>query len=770
MNGTSTEDIGMLDLITTRYLHSLGKFSELSFTAVLSSSSLNTIPRKSNHKKTIVDISVNIIGPERIADDVGDILADDSAYLQHPFFLETGTRYINPQYFYSRNENTDLKHLIGPPTIDSKSVRVSEGVENLLESLDDLSRLAVPLGSQAVSAAAGERLILTPLKRHQEDGLKFILNRENPTFCDSVISDLKALIGSRFFPHNRSLCLGGIVADVMGLGKTLTMLSAVVCSKNAATEFAKTDSCRTRARPTRATLIVVTSRQVLDVWTSEIEKHLRLDTLKVALFHGDSRAKTTEALVDHDVVLTTYRTLVFDWKGRRVLQAMEWFRVVLDEAHWIRNQSSEQFKAAEDLQAERRWCLTGTPIQNRLDDLRSLLRFLHFQPFATQEFFEKHIVEPLRSDSHDSFRNLRLLLRITCLRRNAAYLHLPPAETEEVSITLTPEETVVYKRILADCQAEFDRMVSTNSEIKKYNVLFATIMKLRRLCNHGTLQAATPSCSTPFGKRRRSRKQQISTDGELCCEFCGGEDEDTATLLDSLDMCPECSRCLGSQEPSLSQPPMNGSSPDSPPSSLAPWASASRSSTPQSLSIMSPNSSFGLQAGYSSKLVAVTDNIQKSLNDSKSLVFTSWRSTLDILVNMLTDRGIPCLRIDGRVSFSDRLEILSKFRGDPNTPVLLMSIETGAVGLTLTVANRVHIVEPQWNPSVEEQAIARALRMGQTRNVTVIKYVTEKTVEQNIVMLQKKKSQLAKISLDGMDDSATGRLDDLKFVLDTGVQ
>ena len=62
-------------------------------------------------------------------------------------------------------------------------------------------------------------------------------------------------------------------------------------------------------------------------------RHLKLDTLKVALFHGDNRAKTTEALVDHDVVLTTYRTLVFDWKGRRVLQAMEWFRVVLDEGN-----------------------------------------------------------------------------------------------------------------------------------------------------------------------------------------------------------------------------------------------------------------------------------------------------------------------------------------------------------------------------------------------------------------------------------------------------
>ncbi|KAF2684141.1 hypothetical protein K458DRAFT_38039 [Lentithecium fluviatile CBS 122367] len=761
----------MLDLVTTGYLHSLRKFPELLFTAVISSSSLSAILRKRNSKKLIIDASVNIIGLARIADDVGNTLADNSAYLQHPFSLQTGIRYVNPQYFYSRKESMDLRRLIGPPTVDSRSVLVSKGVENLLESLDDLSHHAVPPGSQAASAAAGERLILTPLKRHQGDGLKFILNRENLTFCDLVTSELKALIGSRFFPHNRSSCLGGIVADVMGLGKTLTMLSAVVCSKDTATEFAKIDSCRTRTRPTKATLIVVTSRQVLDVWISEIEKHLMPDTLRVALFHGDSRAKTTEALVDYDIVLTTYRTLVFDGKGGRVLQAMEWFRVVLDEAHWIRNQSSEQFKAAEGLQAERRWCLTGTPIQNSLDDLRSLLSFLQFQPFATPAFFEKYIVEPLRSDSHDSFRNLKLLLRTICLRRSAVYLHLPSAQTEEIPITLTPEETTVYDGILADCQAEFDKMVSTKAEIKKYNVLFTTIMKLRRLCNHGTLQAATPSCPTPPGKRRKFGKQRISTDIKLFCEFCGEEDEDTAALLGSLDVCPRCSRCLVSQEASLSQTPMNGLSPAPPPSSLALGVSASRSSTSQSLSPISASSTSGLQAGYSSKLVAVTDNIQKSLNDSKSLVFTSWRLTLDILGQMLTNRGIPFLRIDGRVKMSDRLDILSKFRGDPSTPVLLMSIETGAVGLTLTVANRVHIVEPQWNPSVEEQAIARALRMGQTRAVTVVRYVTENTVERNILTLQEKKSQLAKFSLDGgTDDKATGELDNLKFVLDARAQ
>jgi len=155
----------MLDLVTTRHLHSLRKYPGLLFTAILSSSSLNAILRKPNRKEMIVDISVNIIGPERIADDVGDTLAADSAYLQHPFFLPPRISYINPQYFYLRNENRDLRHLIGPPMIDSKSTRVSLGVENLLESLDDLSQIEVPLESHAASTTVGERLLLTPLKR-----------------------------------------------------------------------------------------------------------------------------------------------------------------------------------------------------------------------------------------------------------------------------------------------------------------------------------------------------------------------------------------------------------------------------------------------------------------------------------------------------------------------------------------------------------------------------------------------------------------------------
>ncbi|KAI0161065.1 hypothetical protein GGR52DRAFT_586385 [Hypoxylon sp. FL1284] len=107
------------------------------------------------------------------------------------------------------------------------------------------------------------------------------------------------------------------------------------------------------------------------------------------------------------------------------------------------------------------------------------------------------------------------------------------------------------------------------------------------------------------------------------------------------------------------------------------------------------------------------------------------------------------------------------FREDPQVLVLLMSIETGAVGLNLTVATHVHIVEPQWNPSVEEQAVARAVRMGQKREVRIMRYVMKKTVEQNIIDIQQRKTKLAKFTFDmGTEANLSETIKDLRFALD----
>ncbi len=110
-------------------------------------------------------------------------------------------------------------------------------------------------------------------------------------------------------------------------------------------------------------------------------------------------------------------------------------------------------------------------------------------------------------------------------------------------------------------------------------------------------------------------------------------------------------------------------------------------------------------------------------------MFSMWTSTLDLLENLLRTRNIQTLRIDGQVTNRNRTEILSEFGESRTARVLLMSIGTGAVGLNLAAANCVHIIEPQWNPSVEDQAIGRAVRLGQVRTVKIFRYITERSVE-----------------------------------------
>ncbi|KAG8355646.1 hypothetical protein FVEN_g6501 [Fusarium venenatum] len=97
---------------------------------------------------------------------------------------------------------------------------------------------------------------------------------------------------------------------------------------------------------------------------------------------------------------------------------------------------------------------------------------------------------------------------------------------------------------------------------------------------------------------------------------------------------------------------------------------------------------------------------------------------------MLIAEGIAFVQVDGRNPLAGRTELLSSFRQDRAIKVLLISINTGAVGLTPTEANMVHIVEPQWNPTIKNQAIARVVRMGQTRPVTIFKYIMKDSVEQ----------------------------------------
>ncbi len=250
-----------------------------------------------------------------------------------------------------------------------------------------------------------------------------------------------------------------------------------------------------------------------------------------------------------------------------------------------------------------RWCLSGTPIQNSMEDLRALLQFIQLDPFTSRSIFERTILQPIQSDPEKGTRYLRVLLGAVCLRRGPCYIDLPPGKDEQILVPLHHDEIEEQSHILNGCKEQFEQVVSRKSSLKKYSILFSTILKLRRLCSHGTLRQdmlliPQPTWGNP----------ELSSLCEPACILCSGTDDDTKLLLDGESVCPECSRDLNN----ISRSSRSGSSVPSPaafsgPSSPAPVL------TPFS---PLPNGNC-IGPGHSSKLDAVVDNLEKYRFGSK---------------------------------------------------------------------------------------------------------------------------------------------------------
>jgi SWI/SNF-related matrix-associated actin-dependent regulator of chromatin subfamily A3 len=162
------------------------------------------------------------------------------------------------------------------------------------------------------------------------------------------------------------------------------------------------------------------------------------------------------------------------------------------------------------------------------------LGFLHFEPFSAHAIFHRHILQPLTKDPQNGATRLRELLRTICLRRDERLLKLPESRFEQVQVAMREDERAQYDMIMRQCAREIDDAVSSRSKIKKYNILFTAIMKLRRACNHGTMvPTSTQNTNTDQG-----------------CDFCCGADEDRLALVRQDKLCSECGRQLLSPAPS----------------------------------------------------------------------------------------------------------------------------------------------------------------------------------------------------------------------------
>jgi superfamily II DNA or RNA helicase len=434
-------------------------------------------------------------------------------------------------------------------------------------------------------------------------------------------------VGINWLHFLREAQMGGVLADDMGLGKTIQALCMI-----------------------RTKTLVVAPRSVLRNWENESNKFR--PSLRVSIYHGPDR-KLDEAA---DIVITTFALLRGD---QEKLTKITWDMVILDEAQAIKNPQSQVAQAAFKIDAKFRLTLTGTPVENRLEELWSQMHFVNPGLLAGRKDFDERYAQPISRADTGVAKHLRERIRPFLLRRLKREVapELPPRTEQILRCQLSGPERDVYNTVRVATQAKLvERAGGPN--------VMAALEALLRL-----RQASCHSGLVP------------------------GQDADSSSKVDLL-----------------------------------------------------------------------VHTLRSVIAEGhKALVFSQWTGMLNRIEPHMRNAEIDFVRLDGQTR--DRQGVVDCFQSDDGPPVMLVSLKAGGTGLNLTAADHVFLVDPWWNPAVEDQAADRAHRIGQDKPVMVYRIVAEDTVEERIIALQQRKRALADAALGGADQAAAITRDDLMALL-----
>ena len=455
------------------------------------------------------------------------------------------------------------------------------------------------------------------------------------------------LVGYRWLDFLWRAGLGGVLADDMGLGKTLQVLSAVAAAAE-------------RGELTEPVLVVAPT-SVVGTWAGEAERFapgLRVRTVQATA--GKRPESLAELRAGADLVVTSYTLLRLE---DRAYAEGRWAAVVLDEAQFVKNRATRAYKAVRRLSARVKFAVTGTPLENNLMDLWSLLSLTAPGLFADADGFAERYRRPIESGRDpEALSRLHRRVRPLMLRRTkeAVATELPPKQEQVLEVALGPGHRRIYDRHLA---AERKRVLRLVDDLDRNRVAI-----LRSL-----------------------------------------------TLLRQLSLSP----ALVEED--------------------AP--------------------------AHSAKIDALVELVSElAAEGHRALVFSQFTRFLKLVRDRLDQERIGYSYLDGRTR--DRQARIDAFRTSAD-PVFLISLKAGGFGLTLTEADYVFILDPWWNPAAETQAIDRTHRIGQDKPVMVYRLVSEDTIEEKVVALQRRKRDLFDAVMGrGNDLAAPLTADDIRGLLD----
>ncbi|CBI32804.3 unnamed protein product, partial [Vitis vinifera] len=598
---------------------------------------------------------------------------------------------------------------------------------------------------------------------------------------------------------------GGIFADDMGLGKTLTLLCLIAF-----------DKCMSRKAISKTTLIVCPP-SVFSTWVTQLLEHTTPKRLKVYMYYGN-RTQEAEELQKYDIVLTTYSTLATEeaWSGSPV-KKIEWWRVILDEAHMIKNVNAQQSQAVTNLRAKRRWVVTGTPIQNGTFDLFSLMAFLRFEPFSIKSYWQSLVQRPLGQGKEKGLSRLQVLMATISLRRtkDKGLIGLPPKSVETCFVELSAEERELYDQMEAEGKCVIRDYIDAGSVMRNYSTVLGIILRLRQICTDvalcpsdlrslllsNNIEVSVNSISASNKAKSMGSKFQACgfvasvkaviwkwfIISRMLEEFEDGLKNHPKKRFYSCKMVPlgphgpidTISNACFHQKKKKKHP-----NPPKPPSLIN---SRHLSHLKLSLKLRLLLQMFCLSSQENKntkllkKMVLVLQDGEDfdcpiCISPPTNIVITCYNSeipssectsskvlTLLKFLSASRDQN-PSTK---SVVFSQFRKMLLLLEQPLKAAVLLASLKASGAGINLTAASRVYLLEPWWNPAVEEQAMDRVHRIGQKEDVKIVRLIARNSIEERILELQERKKKLAKEAFGrrGLKDRREVGVEDLRMLM-----
>lgn len=508
---------------------------------------------------------------------------------------------------------------------------------------------------------------------------------------------------------------GGLLGDEMGLGKTIQAVSLIMSDY-----------------PAKQPSLVLVPPVALMQWQSEIKSYTD-GTLKTLVFHGtNSKTKniTKKEIRKFDVIMMSYNSLESIYrkqekgfkrkdgiyKEESVIHAINFHRVILDEAHSIKTRTTMTAKACFALKTDYRWCLTGTPLQNRIGEFFSLIRFLNISPFASYlckqcpctslewsmnedmrcshcnhgsmqhvSVFNQELLNPIQKygnfgPGREAFRKLRLMTERIMLRRlkkdHTNSMELPVKEIYVDRQFFGEEENDFANSIMTNGQRKFDTYVAQGVLLNNYANIFGLIMQMRQVADHPDL----------ILKKNAEGGQNV-----LVCCICDEPAEDTVRSRCKHDFCrtcvasyvrstdePDCPRCHIPLVIDLEQPEIEQDE-----------TLVKKSSIINRIKMENWTSSSKIEL-----LVHELHKLRSDNTSQKSIIFSQFTTMLQLIEWRLRRAGITTVMLDGSMTPAQRQASIEHFMTNVDVECFLVSLKAGGVALNLTEASRVFIVDP----------------------------------------------------------------------------